>query len=922
MPHNRPRLAVAILIALINAAPLQALDPSERQCQNAIATAGKRLLKRSLAALASCERAVARGGVPAGTDCLTDPTTAQKRAEAAAKSADRITQRCTDAVVTSLAPAGECSGARTVADVVACITGSHDAEAGTLLQVADPSSGPLSAVAQQCAAQASLQTRRYALARLRAIQQCKRSPRLLDLPPGTVCALEPSTMKRIASLRAQAAAQIAAECGAALTETPFGAPCDAPGTGDTLAQCLLSAADASSDRIVVSQYAAVSFCGDSGEAVEQRIDALLAQMTLAEKIEQMHGAALLGLSHTVPNDRLGIPGIVMIDGPRGVGVTLGNATAFPVGMARGATWDPDLEERVGEAVGTEARAKGASMILAPTINLLRHPRWGRAQETYGEDPFHLGRMAVGYVRGAQQHVIANPKHFAGNSIENTRFNVDVSMDERTLREIYLPHFRMAVQDGHAGAVMSAYNQLNGHYCGENPHLLHDVLKGDWGFRGFVESDWVLGTRSTVPAITAGLDIEMPAGIYYGQPLVDAVTGGQVGEDAIDGAVRRILRAQLCFRLDTDPPQMDPTQVESPAHTNLTLEVEREAIVLLKNSAAALPLNRTQVHSIVVVGPVATLANIGDLGSSTVAPSYVVTALQGIQGRAGGVSVTYVPSLPFSASDVAAVTAADAAVVVAGLTAQDEGEGQITVGDRTGLAMPRDQDQLITAVAALNPRTIVVLEGSGPILMPWVNDVAAILTAWYPGQEGGNAIADVLFGDVNPSGKLPLSFPRAEADLPPFDNVSLAVTYDYYHGYRYLDRNGTAALFPFGFGLSYTTFQYAHLTLAPATLDPHGRLRVTAEVTNTGAIAGDEIAQLYVSYNGSVVDRPAKDLKDFVRVHLEPGETETVVFEVRAADLAFWDTAAGGWEVEPITYTVRVGSSSQDLPLAGSFAVAP
>jgi beta-glucosidase len=780
----------------------------------------------------------------------------------------------------------------------------------------------VSAAAAHCQTQASRRASAFSRARLRALQRCKHEPPS-GLLPGTDCSADPDTAARIAARRARAVAQIAAACdGAELAEARFAPPCDAPDTGEALAQCLVAAAEHASDDAIAAAFRDTAFCGDAAAAVEQRIDGLLAEMTLDEKLVQMHGSGTInGGWRTAGVARLGIPGLGMLDGPRGVGVYAGTATCFPVGMARGATWDPALEERVGEAIGVETRAKGASVILAPVVNMLRHPRWGRAQETYGEDTLLLGRMGAGFVSGAQRHVIANPKHYAVNSIENTRFGVNVSVDERTLREIYLPHFRMAVQQAHAASVMSAYNQVNGHYCAENAHLLHDVLKEDWGFQGFVESDWVLGTRSTVPSANAGLDIEMPTGFYFGQPLTDAVVGGQVAEATIDAAVRRIVRAQLCFRLDTEPPQQDPSQVETQAHTDLALDVAREAIVLLKNANAAVPLDRSQLQSIVVVGPLAAMANLGDHGSSNVAPSFAVAPLDGIVSHAGGVTVTYLPSTTLSMSDQAAVAAADAAVVVAGLTSDDEGEGLITHGDRDSLALSPDQDQLIAAVAALNPRSIVVLEGSGALLMPWVDDVAAVLMAWYPGQRGGDALADVLFGDVTPSGKLPMSFPVAEQDLPPFDNTSLAVTYDYYHGYRYLDRNGTAPLFPFGFGLSYTTFQYSNLTIAPTTLSPYGHVRVTADVTNTGTVPGDEIAQLYIGYQTSQVDRAVSDLKGFVRVHLEPGETRTVSFDVRAADLAFWNTATGAWEVEPITYDVRVGSSSRDLPLVGTFAVA-
>jgi beta-glucosidase len=678
--------------------------------------------------------------------------------------------------------------------------------------------------------------------------------------------------------------------------------------------------------VVETQSAAPEgFCKVPGADVEARIETLLSQMTLAEKVDQMHGRgdvqAINGLWHTPDNERLGIPGFRMVDGPRGVSIGAGNATAFPVGMARGATWDPALEERVGDAIGVETRAKGGSVILAPVVAVLRHPRWGRAQETYGEDPLHIGRMGVGFIDGAQQHVIASAKHFALNSIENRRYSVNVTVAERTLREIYLPHFKMAVQQAHVGSVMSAYNKVNGHYCAENPHLLHDILKGDWGFRGFVESDWDFGTRSTVPSALAGLDIEMPAPVYYGDPLIAAVEAGHVPEASIDEAVRRILRAKLCFQLDTHPPQVDPALVESPAHTSLALEVARKSIVLLKNEGAVLPLDRSRMQSIVVVGPLADVPNLGDNGSSDVGPSYVITPLQGIRNRAGTVTVTPVAGDPLSASDRSTIAAADAAIVVVGLTKQDEGEVVISAGDRKMLNLSTDQEQLIAEIAALNGATVVVLEGGSAITMEsWVNDVAAVLMAWYPGQEGGNAIADVLFGDVNPTAKLPITFARSADDLPPFDNRSNEVTYGYYHGYRYLDKNGTEPRFPFGYGLSYTTYRYSNLTVANRTLPTDGTLHVTADVTNTGSIAGDEIVQLYIGYQGSRVDRPVKDLKGFTKVHLEPGQTKTVALDVQAKDLAFYDVDAAAWEVEPITYTVEVAASSRDLPLSASFLV--
>lgn len=663
------------------------------------------------------------------------------------------------------------------------------------------------------------------------------------------------------------------------------------------------------------------------DGIEARVAALLGQMTLEEKIEQMHGLQLGPIDDlywTPDNERLKVPGFRMVDGPRGV--RAGKATTFPVGMARGATWDPAIERRVGEAMGEEAAAKGANVLLAPTINTLRHPAWGRAQETYGEDTALLGAMGVAFIQGAQEHVLASAKHLAANSIENSRFTVNVTMDERTLREQYLPHFRRAVEEAHVASVMTAYNKVGGLYCSENPHLLRDVLDGDWAFDGFVESDWVLGTRSTAPAALAGLDIEMPAPLLFGNALLDAVESGEVPESVIDDAVRRILRKKLEFRLDAPTP-VDTAVVESAAHVDLAREVEREALVLLKNEAAALPLDAAKLQSLVVVGPLADVVNLGDHGSSDSVPSHAVTPLAGIQERAGNVAVAHVPGPALTAEDEAAIAAADAVIVVAGLTAEDEGEYLGATmpggGDRhqPDLRLPAEQEALLLAVAAQNPRTIVVLEGGSAIVVrPWVDEVEGLVMAWYPGMEGGHAIADVLFGDASPSGRLPITFPRSVDDLPPFDNESEEVTYGFLHGYRHVDAEGTEPEFPFGFGLSYTTFAYSNLELGSATVPPDGMLSVHVDVTNTGQVAGDEVVQLYVAYQGSAVERAPKDLKAFQRVHLAPAETQNVTLELPARDLAYWDVATGGWVVEPIAYEVHVGPSSRDLPLEGVFSI--
>jgi beta-glucosidase len=672
-----------------------------------------------------------------------------------------------------------------------------------------------------------------------------------------------------------------------------------------------------------------SDCGDGGcrgpgtDPVEGRVADLLSQMTLEEKIEQMHGVAVpenQGLNFTPDNGRLGIPGFRMVDGMRGVSVFTGVATTFPVGSARGATFDPALEERIGRAIAQEARAKGGNVLLAPTINILRHPRWGRAQETYGEDSFHIGAMAASFVRGVQTSVIANPKHFAANSIEDTRFTVDVQVDERTLREVYLPHFKKVVESG-AASIMTAYNKVNGFYSAENAHLLSDILKGEWGFDGFVESDWILGTRSTAPSALAGLDIEMPTANYYGPALLDAVNAGEVPESTIDDAVRRILRAKIRFGIVDGLPVVDPAVVESAEHTALALTAAEEALVLLKNDGASLPIDRTTARTIAVVGALSDTANIGDLGSSATKSSYVVTPFGGISARAGGITVMHQPRNVLTAADLVAIDGVDAAVVVVGLTSADEGEGFIGAGDRKGLVLSAEQERLIADVAAHSARTIVVLEGSGAIVMDrWVNQVEAVLMAWYPGLEGGNAIANVVFGEVNPSGKLPVTFPESESQLPPFVNDVDAVTYEHFHGYRHVDHEGLTPLFPFGFGLSYTTFAVSNLDLDAQRIAPDGTLQVTADVTNTGGASGDEVVQLYVSCAGTAVPRAPRDLKGFSRVHLAPSETKAVSFSVAARDLAYYDVGAGAWKVEPATYTVWVGSDSRSLPLQMDFEI--
>ncbi|MDY6796204.1 MAG: glycoside hydrolase family 3 C-terminal domain-containing protein [Actinomycetota bacterium] len=674
--------------------------------------------------------------------------------------------------------------------------------------------------------------------------------------------------------------------------------------------------------------------GVEGERREERLRDLVRRMTLDEKIRQMAGNSgpiklaiamfrynLLTFNSGL-DKRLGIPDIRFTDGPRGV--ALNHSTCFPVAMARGATWDIDLEERVGEAMGVEARAQGANSFGGVCINLPRHPGWGRAQETFGDDPFHLGAMGAAAVKGLQGHVMACVKHFACNSIEEARFFVDVRVDERTLREIYLPHFRKCVQAG-AAAVMSAYNRVNGEYCAHNRHLLRDILKGDWGFQGLVMSDFFLGTRDTVKAADGGLDIEMPNRWHFGRKLKRAVRGGRVPEEVVDEAVTRVLRQKARFAGVGDPSRYTRDIVACEDHAELALEAARKSMVLLKNEGGVLPLDRDEIAGIAVIGKLADRANLGDSGSSQVRPPYTVTPLQGIMNRRGSVEVTYQDGGDLSLAESAA-RRADAVVVVVGLTGRDEGEALPYVkigGDRYDLRLRESDEMLIGAMSRANDRCIVVLEGGSAITMEgWRDSVPAILMAWYPGMEGGNALADVLFGEVNPGGKLPMIFPRSVDQLPFFDKKARSIDYGFHHGYRLFDARGLDPAFPFGFGLSYTEYRYSGLRLSDGHMGKDGAITAKVEVANVGGMAGDEIVQLYAGCDGPAVERPEKELKGFARVHLEPGESKTVSLVVEAEDLAYYDVDSGAWTVEENDYRIYVGPSSrrEDLVLSGVFRV--
>jgi beta-glucosidase len=656
-------------------------------------------------------------------------------------------------------------------------------------------------------------------------------------------------------------------------------------------------------------------------AVQVEVERLLASMSLQQKIHEIRGwqaAPIDGLYYAGGDEALKIPAYKMVDGPRGA--RTGMATAFPVAIARGATFDVELERRVGLAAGLEVAAKNGNVILAPTINLLRHPGWGRAQETYSEDTFHMGAMGVSFVSGAQNYVLTSPKHFALNNIEMTRFEMSANVDDRSLHEVYLPHFKRCVVEGAAASVMSAYNKVNGIYCGEHPVLLDDILREDWGFKGFVESDWFLGTRSTAAAINAGMDIEMPVGYRFDdERITEAIAAGELTEETITRNAGRALYQKIAFDLaNTVVP--DASVVECSQHIELAREVAEKSFVLLKNKAV-LPLSTSQ--RIAVVGDLADVPNLGDRGSSMVTSSEVTTPLAGLRAFGNEVAVNYYTS----DADLGDIGESDVAVVVVGLTYKEEGEFIPTQqqesegsdlargGDRADLRLPESQEQLILDVASKAKKTIVLLEGGSAIeVSSWVNEVDALMMIWYPGREGGHAVARVLFGMVSPSGKLPVSFPRSISQLVDWDITALDITHDLFHGYRYLDRKEEQPEFPFGFGLSYTEFTLEGLQVERA----EDRFFLNVSVKNAGNTAGAAVPQLYVSYLNSSVERPVKELKGFGWVELEPGEIADLEIEMSDQELCYYDPHHG-WVLEACTYDFRVGQVSDNLPLESTWS---
>jgi beta-glucosidase len=813
------------------------------------------------------------------------------------------------------------------------------------------------------------------------------------------------------------------------------------------------------------------------QSTSERIEGLLGQLTLEEKVSMLAGADTW---RTVAVERLGIPSLKMSDGPNGArgdafsgGVT---AAAFPAGTVLASTWNTALVERVGQALAQETKTKGAQVLLGPTVNIHRSPLGGRNFESFSEDPYLTSRMAVAYINGLQsQGVGATVKHYIANEEEFERFSISSELDERTLREIYLPPFQAAVREAKTWALMASYNLVNGVAASEDPYLLHDILRLEWGWDGLVVSDWFFSVKSTAASVNAGLDLEMPGPpIWRGEKLLQAVRNGEVAESKLDESIRRLLL--LLERTGKfEHSREEPEQaIDLPEHRALIREAAGEGMVLLRNERGVLPLQREALQSLAIIGPNAKVARIMGGGSAQVNAHYQVTPFDGVmsqvgadttvgfeqgctihkllpviageqlfageEGTADGLQVEYFngvtpsgtpvhtthvrsteftwfgplpkgvdntqfavratgrfvpeqtgiytfgltsagpsrlyldgqqvidnwtnwtgggnffgmgsdeltyqadlaagreyaivlefrknPDLMLSAlrlglmapqpadlmeRAVALAAQSDVALLFAGLSSEWESEGF----DRADLELPGQQNELIAKVAEVNPNTVVVLNAGSAVTMPWLDKVAAVVQAWYPGQEAGNAIADVLFGDVTPSGKLPQTFPVCLADNPsylnfPGENGKVLYGERLFVGYRYYDTRGIAPLFPFGFGLSYTTFEYGELQLSATNIGPDETLEVSIDVTNTGSRRGQEIVQVYVRDVEARLQRPEKELKAFAKVALDVGERKTVTLPLTRESLAYFDDRAREWVAEAGTFEVLIGASSQDI----------
>ncbi|MEO8769229.1 MAG: glycoside hydrolase family 3 C-terminal domain-containing protein [Ferruginibacter sp.] len=685
-----------------------------------------------------------------------------------------------------------------------------------------------------------------------------------------------------------------------------------------------------------------------------KINELITQMTLEEKVNMIHASSSF-TSGGVP--RLGIPELVTSDGPHGVRPEHGrgwdllnnlpdSSTYLPTGVCLAATWNPQLGYAFGSVLGSEAAYRGKNVILGPGINIIRTALNGRNFEYQSEDPFLVSKMVVGYIKGVQdQGISACVKHYAANNQEILRHSIDVEMSERALREIYLPGFKAAVQEGNVNTLMASYNKFRGQWAAQNNYLLNQILKKEWGFKGMIISDWD-AVNSTMQSAWNGMDLEMGTDLhmlpnpkynkfYFGDTLVSLVKTGRLPEYLLNDKVRRIL--YVMYRTNMINGVKNKGSFNTKEHQQAAAKIAEEGIVLLKNDNNTLPLQKDKIKSIAVIGYNAERKQAMGGGSSQIRAFYEITPLEGLKNQAGKkIKINYSQGYKIERG-----ATADAAMIAAAVEAAKKSDVAIIVGgwthgynydvwsdnaydaedfDKPNMNMPFGQDELIKAVQKANPKTIVVLMGGGAIDMTqWVNGAPAILQAWYPGLEGGNALAKIIFGEVNPSGKLPMSFPKKLEDEPahklgdyPGDSTTVYYYDDIYVGYRYYDTYKVDPQFAFGHGLSYTTFDYSNLSVTA-----NGKTAtVTLTVKNTGKVAGADVAQVYIKQEHSTLPRPEKELKGFQKVFLQPGEQKTITIELNEAAFQYFNDVQNEWVIEPGIFDVLVGSSSRMIKLTG------
>jgi len=676
---------------------------------------------------------------------------------------------------------------------------------------------------------------------------------------------------------------------------------------------------------------------DTFSHITEATDSLLAMMTTQNKVDQLHGTGSARVTPDIAS--LGIPGSYMSNGPSSPcdGVS-GTSTAMPAGCAMTCTFDTALIDSMAADIAQEFYAKGIYVLEGPMMNTVRDPRGGRDWETFGEDPFLAGQTAAAYIRGVQSvKCLAMAKHWVCNDREQNRQYYSSNVSERTLREIYAMPFEYAVKEGKAMSVMSSYNEVNNTYSSQNSHTLTDILKTDWGFRGFVCSD--LGAmHSTVAAANAGQDMELYNEDYYNSALVTAVSENEVSMYRLNDMARRVLRSKVWAGVIGKVGEAAVTQftstLNSAAHQAMSLEVAQKSIVLVKNApfgtstTPLLPLSKSQ--TVAVVGPYADIESDdpsthgGSSGESGANCPYItnLSPLQGITAEIGAANV--VNSANWQSADV----------VIAVLGVSGEGEGQ----DRTSVTLQPPASQLaeVDSILAAGKKCVVILTGGSAAVEDVWSTVPAVLVAWYPGEIQGTALAQILFGDVNPSGRLSASWPASAGQLAPFPTIPATtgtpIPYeraDTGMGYRWYDRNGLTPLYPFGYGLSYTTFQYSNLTITPNPAFVGQDVIVTATIQNTGTMAGDEVPQLYIHENAPKLPRPVKELRGFARVTLTPGQQKTVSFTLHEREFAYFDTTAsavttwapyGQFVAQPDNYTIMVGPSSATLPLTGTLTL--